>query len=550
MGEVGINRQMTDGRQFRFGALFDESTDWELFTTPTGRPELGTTESFTKWMLGSQLVRVPGLNPEYWPHAAGPGLAGRRTLPVVFAGVGENFSSAKGKLALVRIGIPASEPFKYAHFINELQRVTERAAAAEVAGVLAYADLPGAKAHEVRAEPILQLGLSRDEGEALRKAIERRPTATKLTIDGRQSPERVYHLRLGHDGGFPAAGDPTISKRELTTIPARYHSDSPTQEGEIAWFAFSENMPDSSQLAVKFRAPVAWTELVANRGPALRWTRQTWLEDTALRTWDRIPTTNGERRGTETWFESPVSYGALDVAGAYPTTLRCTFCRHGDRFVTGQYRLDASGRHYEFAWFDPPEVRLFRGDTEIPRRGSSWRWFQLPPGPGTYRLTMDYTQPGSAPTALAPKIRTEWVFRSTPPNAGTLPEAYECPIAGDTSACAFEPLIQPRYDLGLSLRNTAPANETFRFDLHAAPLSGAVDRTPVSGVQVQYSVDDGATWTAASVRKKGRGEFGVSVRHPKLEQTNGYVWLRVRAWNGKGDSVDQTVQRAYRLETR
>ncbi len=548
MGEIGVNRQLSDGRSFRMGALFDESTDWELFTSPGARPETGSTESYTKWVLGSQLVRVPGLHPAYWPHAAGPALAGRRTLPVVFADAGENFQPAKGKLALVRIGIPVGEPYPYAYFINELQRVTELAAAAEVAGVLAYADLPGAKAHEVRAEPILQLGLSRDEGEALRKAIERRPT--KLTIDGRQSPERVYHVRLGHNGGWPSKGDPTIDKRELTTIPARYHSDSPIQQGEIAWFAFSPNMPDSAQLAVPFWAPAAWTELVANSGPPLRWTRQTFLEDTYLRTWDRIPAGKGERRGTETWGEAPMTYGAVDVAGAYPTTLDCTFCRQGDRFVTGKYRLDASGKHYEYAWFAPPEVRLFRGDTEFPRSGSSWRWFQLPPGAGTYRLTMDYTQPGSAPTALAPKVLTEWVFRSQPPKPGTLPPAYACPFTGDTNACAFEPLIQLRYDLGLSLHNSAPANGTFRFDLHAGPLSGAADRTPVSGTQVQYSTDDGTTWASASVRKKGRGEFGVIVRHPKLEQTNGYVWLRVHAWNGKGDSVDQTVQRAYRLENR
>jgi subtilisin family serine protease len=550
MGEIGVIRHTPDGREFRIGALFDQSTEWQLYTTPSAKPQLGWAESYTKWVYGSSLVRVgDGLHPEYWPHAAGPALAGRRTLPVVYAGdnTEAELAAAKGKLALVRIPIPPDEPFGYGYFLNELQRVTDIAAAAGVAGVIAYADTPGAQAHQVRAEPILQLGLSRTEGEALRTSLERQP-GKRLTVDGRLSPERVYHLRLGYDGGYPATGDPVIGKQELASIPAVYHSDSPQQEGQLAWFAFSPNMPDSSQLTVPLWAPASWTELIASRGEPLRWTRQTWLEDTALRIWDVFQP--GERRTTETWFESPVSYGALDVAGPYPTTLTCTFCRQGDRFASGQYRIDASGRHYEFAWFDPPEVHLYGADgTEVPRQGSTWKWFQLAPGAATYRLTMRYTQPGSAPTALATRIDTEWVFRSEPPQAGTLQPAYTCPFANNTSPCAADPLLQLRYDLGLSPANTAPADDWFGFDIAAGPLSGAVDQTPASAMQVWYSTDDGATWQPASVRRKGKDTFGVSLRNPRIEDGTGYVSLRFRASNS-GGSVDQTVQRAYRLESR
>ncbi len=552
-GEIGIIRHTPDDREFRFGALFEESSDWKLFTSPGGKPAQGWAESYTKWIYGSELVGiggsgVPDLHPEYWPFAAGPALAGRRTLPLVVTDTDAELPLARGKLALVPVRVPADEPFKYSYFIIELARITELAAQAGVAGVIAYADVPGAQGHQVRAEPILQLGLSQAEGDRLRKLAERH-SGLKLTIDGRQSPERVYHVRLGYDGGFPATGDPVIARSELATIPARYHSDTPQQQGQLAWFAFSPNMPDSGQIAVPFRAPAAWTELATSRGLELRWLRQTWLEDTTLRTWDRIRP--GERRQTEPWFQSPVGYGALDVAGEYPTPLTCTFCRQGDRFVTGQYRMDASGKHYEFAWFDPPEVRLFRGDTEIPRQGSSWKWFQLPPGPGTYRLSMRYTQPGSAPEALAPRIAADWVFRSAPPTSGTLPAAYTCPIANDTNPCGFDPLIQLRYDLGLTLSNTAFSRRDHTVNVHAAPLSGAVDQTRVSGMTAWYSTDDGQTWKAAPVAKKdNKGTFAVTVRHPRLAETNGFVWLRVRAWNSKGDSVEQTVERAYRLEDR
>jgi hypothetical protein len=237
----------------------------------------------------------------------------------------------------------------------------------------------------------------------------------------------------------------------------------------------------------------------------------------------------------------------MDVAGPYPTTLNCTFCRQGDRFVSGQYRMDASEQHYQYAWFDPPQVRLFRGDQEIPRQGATWKWFQLPPGPGTYRLNMVYTQPGSAPDGLAPRTETDWVFHSTPPRAGHLPEAYSCPLSASTDPCAFEPLIQLRYDLGLTLQNTAPAGGRHTFVLRAAPMLAAADRTPVSDVDVSYSTDAGQTWTTATVRATGRGQFSVTVRHPALPGTDGFVWLRVHAAARDGSSVDQTIQRAYRL---
>ena len=551
-GEVGVMRHSPDGREFRISGLFEESTQWQLFSTATADPKLGRTESYTKWIYGSELatVRAEGANlalhPEYWPHAAGPTLAGRRRLPVVFAdgGAATVLERAGGKFALVRIAVPADEPFKYSYFLNELQRISEAAAGYGVAGLLAYADLPGAQAHQVRAEPLLQLGLSRDEGEALRRTIERR-TELRLIVDGRRAPERVYHLRLSDDGGFPAAGDPEIRTAELATLPARYHSDTPQQEGNLAWFAFSPEMTDSAQLAVPIWAPAQWTELVASRGPQVRWLRQTALEDTVLRAWDEfVP---GQRRDVDHWFQSPVHYGAMEVGAGYPTTLVCSFCRQGDRFVSAQYRMDAQGDHYERAWFDPPEVRLFRGTEEIPRQGSSWRWFQLPAGPGTYRLNMRYTQPGSAPGALAPRIETDWVFRSSTPGPGDRPAAYDCPFTADSGPCRVEPLIQLRYDLGLSLLNTAAANGRFTFDVQAGPLAGAVDRTPVAGVRAWYSTDDGRTWVAGDARSNGHGSFAVTVRHPRLDDTSGFVSLRLRGWNAKGDSVVQTIDRAYRL---
>ncbi|RIQ14515.1 hypothetical protein DY240_24435 [Jiangella rhizosphaerae] len=547
-GEVGVIRKTPDGRTFVLGPLFDQSSEWRLYTTPTPEPRLGEVESFTKWIYGSALVdvRAEGIRvrPEYWPHLAGPGLAGRRTLPLVFAGDGTEaeLRPASGKLALVRIRIPDDEPFDYAYALNAIQRATDAAVATGVAGLLFYADKPGSLGIQVRADQLFQLGLSHDEGEALRQALEARPHL-RLDIDGRRAPERVYHLRAGHDGGFPATGEPRFSREDLATVPSRYHTDTAGHEGTLAWFAFSENMADSAQIAIGLYGGTERTELVASTGPEVRWLREVDMEGVKLRAWNQFDA--GDRLPAERWFEAPVHYGAVDVAGPYPTTLRCTFCRQGDRFVTGQYRLDAQGAHYEHAWFAQPVTRLFRGTEEVPVRGSVNQWFQLPPGTADYRLTMDYVQPGP-PDGLATRVATEWEFTSAPPQAGRLPEAYACPVAALTDPCAFQPVPQLRWDLGLDLLNTAPAGRRHTAEVHAAAPGGG----PVAErLRVWFSVDDGVSWRPAQVRAGGRpGDFRVTVPHPELDATTGHVWLRTEAWTAAGDSVTQTIERAYRLD--
>src|SRR5262249_2314752 len=157
--------------------------------------------------------------------------------------------------------------------LGQIQAVSDAAVAAGVAGLLLYADRPGALGHEVTGQPILQLGLSRDEGEALQGLLQQQPQ-TRLVIDGSRSPKRVYHVRIGGPGGFPNQS-PIIDEREFATIPARYHSDTANQQGWFAWHAFSPTMTTSSQLTTPIWGGTEWTELVASRGADLRWRRET-----------------------------------------------------------------------------------------------------------------------------------------------------------------------------------------------------------------------------------------------------------------------------------
>ena len=99
------------------------------------------------------------------------------------------------------------------------------------------------------------------------------------------------------------------------------------------------------------------------------------------------------------------------------------------------------------------------------------------------------------------------------------------------------PLQVVRFAPKLDAANSAPGGRTF-----AVPVS--VHRNPgaaaarVASLTVQVSYDDGAHWTTAPV---AGGK--VLLRHP----ASGYVSLRAKAKDTSGNTVDQTIIRAYRL---
>lgn len=77
----------------------------------------------------------------------------------------------------------------------------------------------------------------------------------------------------------------------------------------------------------------------------------------------------------------------------------------------------------------------------------------------------------------------------------------------------------------------------------------AISTRPASATPIrqEHSVDDGATWREASVSTLAAGRFQVTVPHPALASTNGFVTLRTTTNDSVGGSVTQLVRRAYAL---
>ena len=151
------------------------------------------------------------------------------------------------------------------------------------------------------------------------------------------------------------------------------------------------------------------------------------------------------------------------------------------------------------------------GFTGDPRRG---RW-QVPAEPGRYELSFDAAR--AAPQLeLSTTVRSTWGFTSASTAQGKLP------------------LLQVGYDIPLDLRNSARAGLPLPVRFTVTRQAGA-GKAVVREVKAFASFDDGATWRPVTRLVPAGGKPG------------GYVSLRVVASDTDGNTVDQTVLRAYRL---
>ena len=90
--------------------------------------------------------------------------------------------------------------------------------------------------------------------------------------------------------------------------------------------------------------------------------------------------------------------------------------------------------------------------------------------------------------------------------------------------------------------NTAPANRAFKVPFVVERQAGSGAGT-VRSVSIDASYDDGATWQPAPVSRSGStGTF--VLRHPA---TAGFVSLRASSTDDAGNTVTETIIRAYRI---
>ncbi|MFF7211878.1 S8 family serine peptidase [Streptomyces sp. NPDC008238] len=172
---------------------------------------------------------------------------------------------------------------------------------------------------------------------------------------------------------------------------------------------------------------------------------------------------------------------------------------------------------------------LYRDGRKVGEGDDAWREFPVPAGTAGYRLDLttardtEYWQTGT-------RTSTSWTFRS-----------------GTAAQKTLLPLLQVDYGVPADLGNSVGGGKRHDLDLTVRNQDGLAAPTGVR-LQVEASFDDGKSWTGqVRVKDRGHNRFTATVERPGDHRQGAYVTLRVTATDKAGNSVRQTVERAYRI---
>lgn len=146
--------------------------------------------------------------------------------------------------------------------------------------------------------------------------------------------------------------------------------------------------------------------------------------------------------------------------------------------------------------------------------------FAVPAEAGKYRLVLEGER--GAPHTLTTRTSVAWTFHS-----------------GHTADTVRLPVSVVRFAPALDNTNTAPAGRRFTVPVTVQPQPGSA-AGPARTLRVDVSYDDGATWLRAPLDRSG----AAVLHHPAAE---GYVSLRASAADAAGNTVEQTIIRAYHI---
>ncbi|MFE7609666.1 S8 family serine peptidase [Streptomyces celluloflavus] len=504
-----------------------------VWAQQTDRVTSGSLNFAARWRKAAPLLTVEATGP--YPGERGfPDLvvqagstlrpAGSSRLGVVHAGLGRTADyaglDAKGKAVVVRYdrqADPRDQP--------KADAAQAAAAVAAGAGLLLVvndttgrlSDWYGAADGETKS-PIEVASLQPHEGAALIAAAAR--PGLRLAVTSRPASPYVYDLVERHDGAVPATG---LTYRPARSALARLDSRFAGQAGTTGDNA-RYDMQDFDIYGFGYGTEQALaatrTDWVTPGDGAFTWYEESGtatLEERSLRTDPK----KGSRTGSD-WF-LPVVHPRLNPSQSLPG-------RQGDFLVLNVPGWgDGGAGHNGFdrnLWEanDPlhETVTLYQGDTELGSTAYQQLTATAPSGaPLPYRLVAETSQDGVFPTST--QTRTEWTFTSG-------------------NGWALIPLIQLDHGVATDLSGNAARHTALT--LTASQLPGVTGAGRIDVATLQLSYDDGAHWTPAALRATADGSWATTVTAPRTAR---YVSLRATARDTAGNTVSQTVVRAYGL---
>ncbi|EGD42634.1 putative secreted peptidase [Nocardioidaceae bacterium Broad-1] len=193
----------------------------------------------------------------------------------------------------------------------------------------------------------------------------------------------------------------------------------------------------------------------------------------------------------------------------------------------GPMHGDGSGHEgFRFPGRGTGDVTVYRNGTQVGHTS----WFRdaidVPAEPGDYLVHARFESDPAF--TLSTLVDAEWRFES-----GHVPDGELVHL----------PMTAVRFSPDLDIENTAPAGRSFRLPISLDRQIGAAP-AKTRALTVEASFDDGRTWRKLNVERRGEKAVA-SVQHPS---GSGFVSLRARATDTSGNSVRQTIIRAYRYQ--
>ncbi|HEV2782758.1 MAG TPA: S8 family serine peptidase [Actinophytocola sp.] len=493
------------------------------YASPTATVTEGGFEFYSKWDLVAPRLLAKVTRPEEIPLDPQPmsnavPVDGRHTLPLVYVGLGKPADytgrDVQGKIALISRGEIT--------FAEKVANATKAGAWA----ALIFNNRPGvllAGAGNPGEVTIRGLTIEQAPGLMLVDMLQRGPV--RVQVSGTAVSPYAYDLLLPEPQRIPPALSYTVDRGTAAQIDTRYTADVPGVLGTDVRH-ISRPWPTFSVGFVRdVPRPLQRTYLVSANDT--RWWHIAW---------SNAPF-DGEFSSTYVGYEprqllSETWFGRVSRPGA-SALFEDQVSRTGDEFTMALFPHSDSGGHY--GWNSTGDVlstKLFTG-TQLLKETDTFPFDTFPAlaTPARYRLELSAKR-ANAWSKYSTDTFTTWVFSSSRPAKDTV----ERP-----------PLPQVDVDLTLDELNRTTDRTAFTFRLRAGYVPGATG-PGITRTQAWVSFNDGGTWRRIDLVDLGTGWLQATVQHPRIENTTGAVSLRVRAADDAGNSVDQTLLRAYGLK--
>ncbi|WP_204358265.1 S8 family serine peptidase [Streptosporangium sp. 'caverna'] len=495
--------------------------EWWLYdsvwATPTRKVTQGAYAVTTRWRQEQPAVTLASGKDSWTPkvQVLSPKLAaGTRSASLVYVGDGssEDFrrASVRGRIAVVLRNdrVPATEQAKSATEAGAQQLLIVH----DGYGPLdAWADKPLEEAPQL---PVASL--STDQGQRLLAELRHGSKTVKLT--SHPYPEYLYDLVQHHDGAIPRDPGYRPGTRDLAKIEQSFRNIWQGEALDIR-YDLSPDLtwavgPASSTLLAQGDHTV-WV----TAGPKVKWLSQSAVpgqlsEFGSSRSYPARSTTE------ETWFAGIQRPRLLsdNVMSTPPS-------RIGDLINVFGMPSWGSGPH-EGTVFDGITVNtsLYQGD-KLVGEGSDMLFAEVAPDRLPYRLVVDATR--SLPKwPYSPRTRTEWGF-----------------VSDQAHYAEMETLPLIQLDYGVSTDLAGRADRRAELSVTPSHLGGAAGAGKINSVTLEVSYDDGAGWRTLKTSRSGTG-WRVRLDAPSKAR---YAGLRTTARDAAGNSVVQTVERAFGL---